>query len=289
MGRRKTREEIDWLLAHYGDSPTVAETADAFEAEFGWSPSHGSLASWASANGATKDAARGTLRWTDGMRSFFREAVPGRSEAEIADLFEAEFGIRLRRPQVRSAKAALGIGSGTHGGRFRPGHVPANKGRSWDDLGISEDAMERMRSTQFKPGSMPWNGASIPLGAERTGRDGYTWVKVAERKRDPASAHDNWVPKHRIVWEEANGRPVPDGCIVVFLDGDRSNFDPGNLAIETRAEHAVIARNGIAYRDAATHEAARAIARLKSAAHRKAKQPRTGRRAGGVGDGRGSA
>ena len=102
-------------------------------------------------------------------------------------------------------------------------------------------------------------------------------------------AHDNWVPKHRIVWEEANGRPVPDGCIVVFLDGDRSNFDPGNLAIETRAEHAVIARNGIAYRDAATHEAARAIARLKSAAHRKAKQPRTGRRAGGVGDGGGSA
>ena len=288
MGRRKTREEIDWLLAHYADSPTVEGTARAFEEAFGWSPTYGSLVSWASANGVTKSAARGTVRWTPEMRSFFREAVPGRSEAEIADLFEAEFGIRLRRSQVKGAKTSLGVASGTAGGRFRPGHVPANKGRSWDDLGISEDAMERMRSTQFKPGSMPWNGARLPVGSERLSRDGYVEVKVAERPSRP-DRNDNWRPKHRIVWEEANGRPVPDGCMVVFLDGDRRNLAPGNLAIETSAEHAVIARNGIAYRDAETHEAARAIARLKSAAHREAKQTRTGRRSGGVGDGRGSA
>lgn len=273
MGRRKTREEIGWLLAHYADFPTVEGTADAFEERFGWRPPYGGLAAWASANGLTKAAARGHVRWTPEMRSFFRRSVPGRSESEIADLFEAEFGIRLRKSQVKNAKTTLGVRSGTHGGRFSPGRVPHNKGRTWDDLGLPEGARERMRATQFKRGEIPWNGARIPVGAERVDRDGYTWVKVAERPSRP-DCNDNWRAKHRIVWEDANGTPVPDGCMVVFLDGDKGNLDPENLAIETLAEHAVIARSGIPYADMETHEAARAIARLKSAARRAAGRAR---------------
>ena len=139
--RRKTPEELDWLRAHYADSPTVEGTAAAFEERFGWRPAYGGLISWASDNGVTKAAARKTVRWTPEMRSFFRKTVPGRSEREIADLFEAEFGIRLRRSQLKNAKHSLGAASGTHGGRFEKGRTPHSKGRTWDELGIPEESL----------------------------------------------------------------------------------------------------------------------------------------------------
>lgn len=68
--------------------------------------------------------------------------------------------------------------------------------------------------------------AARPVGSERV-KKGYVQVKVAERPSRPG-LHDNWVPKHKLVYEAAYG-PVPDGCAVFFADHDRANFDPGNL------------------------------------------------------------
>jgi hypothetical protein len=204
------------------------------------------------------------IKWTPERDAWFVAFVPGHTEREISAEHNRVFGVPLTGAQIGNAKTRLGVKSGTTGGRFEKGQVPANKGKTWDEQGISAEVQARMRATQYKKGNLPMN-AHQPIGTERVGRDGYVWVKVAMRKTDPKSAHDNWVCKHRMVWEQANGRPVPDGCIVVFLDGDRTNFDPANLAIETKGEHAVIARNHIPFHDAASHEVARAVARMKSA------------------------
>jgi len=42
---------------------------------------------------------------------------------------------------------------------------------------------------------------------------------------------------HRVVWEAANGRPVPDGYHVHHRDEDRSNNNPENLQLLEGAEH----------------------------------------------------
>lgn len=58
-----------------------------------------------------------------------------------------------------------------------------------------------------------------PIGSEKINDlNGYTLVKT----------NNGWKLKHHIVWEEKNGI-IPDGCIVYFLDGDKTNFDISNL------------------------------------------------------------
>lgn len=200
------------------------------------------------------------MTWTDEMRGQFAAYVPGHTEGEIRAHFLDAWGVGLTESQIGNAKHALGVRSGTHGGRFEPGHEPANKGRTWDEF-MPPESQERSRATQFRRGQMPHNGHQ-PLGSERVSKDGYVEVKVAARKRDPRSAHDNWVPKHRLAWERANGRPVPDGSIVVFADHDRENFAPENLVLMTRSEHAVVCHEHIEYHDRETCETAVVLARL---------------------------
>lgn len=211
---------------------------------------------------------RGHVDWAGHPEydEFLAGFIPGHTEREIASAFEERFGIRLTRSQVKNAKQRTGVRSGTVPSRFEKGHVPANKGRTWDEMGIPEETRERMRRGQFKPGALPHNALGLPIGSERVVGGGYIEVKVAERPSGRGPAHDNWVPKQRLVWEEANGRELSADEIVVFADGDNRNFDPGNLVAMTKAEHAVIVRQGLSYADRATCETARTIARLKMAA-----------------------
>lgn len=199
--------------------------------------------------------------WSQERDRFLSEYVPGHTQSETIAAFHEKFGIELTVGQLKNRKAVLGLRSGTLGGRFESGNVPPNRGKAWADY-MPEDAQERCRATQFRKGDLPHN--TLPVGSERVTSDGYVEVKVAMRPSG-RTAHDNWVPKARLVWEEANGREVPDGSIVVFLDGDPTNLDPANLALETRSEHAVIARNRLAYADRWSHEVAVTIARLMHA------------------------
>ena len=279
MGRRKTAEEAAWLAGRYPTTPN-AELADEFEREFGWRIEPGNIACWAHGRGLRKDS--GNVEWSSHPEydEFLRGYVPGHQEREIANAFEREFGIRLTRAQVKNAKTRLGVASGTHGGCFWPGHVPANRGRTWDEMGVPEESRERMRTGQFRPGQLPRNARDLPVGSERVNRDGYVEVKVEERPSGGGPAHDNWRPKAHIVWETANGRALRPGEVVVFADGDRSNLDPGNLVAMTRAEHNVIVTRGIPYADRATCETAIRIARVKMAASRASMRPRRCRRCG---------
>lgn len=267
--RRKTPEEAAWLAERYPSTPN-AELLEAFRAEFGWAPSAASLASWAHDRGIAKDT--GAVRWREHPEydEFLGAAIPGRSEREIAAAFEAEFGIRLTRSRVRNAKARLGVRSGTAGGRFEKGHAPANKGRTWDEMGIPEESRERMRATQFKRGGLPWT--TLPVGAERVTKDGYIEVHVAQRRRE--RANDQWVLKHRLVWEEANGRRLRPGEVVLFADGDKSNLDPENLVAVTQAENIGLYRIGRPYADRETLMGALEIVRLNAAISRAEMRPR---------------
>lgn len=264
-------EEWAWLEARYPSTPAAA-LLDAFEAEFGRRPNKGTVCAHMADRGILRQGL-GRIEWDDEMDAFLREAVPGRSAREAADAFERRFGIRLTRAQLKGAKARLGVKSGVNPGRFEPGREPRSKGVSWDEQGIPPESRERMRAGQFKPGVLPRSGADIPIGAERTDRDGYVMVKTAWRP-SRRHANDNWTAKHRLVWERANGRAVPEGFLVAFADRDVRNFDPANLVAVPKGLWSIVQRKDIPYWDAESLAAALNVARLHAAANAAMKRPR---------------
>ena len=276
MTPRRTLEQNAWLAERYPDaSSSLDELCAEFEGLFGLPLSRQRLMDWASRR-KVRRAAGGF--WTDEMHQFMRDHIPGRTESEIAAAFADRFGIELTRGQVKNEKARLGVRSGTLGGRFEPGHAPANKGRPIEEWMPSEEARARCAAGRFKKGDMPIIASDVPIGSERVDRQGYTWVKVAERPHlkegGCGRTNDNWRAKHLIAWEEANGRPVPPSSMIVFADGDKGNFDPENLVAVPRSLWAVISRQRIPFADRETLEAAMDVARAKSAIQAARKRPR---------------
>lgn len=41
---------------------------------------------------------------------------------------------------------------------------------------------------------------------------------------------------HKVAWEKANGRPIPDTHVVHFRDGNKENVDPPNLELVPKSE-----------------------------------------------------
>ncbi|WP_161944194.1 HNH endonuclease signature motif containing protein, partial [Streptococcus suis] len=71
-----------------------------------------------------------------------------------------------------------------------------------------------------------------------------------------------WERVHLQVWREHHG-PVPEGCIIVFLDGDKTNVDISNLVCVTRADLAQMNKNRYFDSDAETTKAAIGMVQLQ--------------------------
>lgn len=140
----------------------------------------------------------------------------GTGPKEMTDLLNSNFGTNYTHRQINAYYKNRKLNSGLDG-RFKPGHVPFNKGKK----GITTGGVE----TQFKKGHLPHNYQ--PVGTVRVNTEGYIDIKIA----DP----NKWKGKHILVWEEHNG-PVPKGHAVIFGDRNRRNFDPENLILVTRGQ-----------------------------------------------------
>lgn len=166
------------------------------------------------------------MKWTPDKIALLRELYPSNFNADIAHHFGCSpsqlakvayrHGIR-KNPEIRAQNGAAF--------QFRKGQAPHNKGKKWDEW-MSEEGKKISAKTQFKNQHLPHNTA--PMYAERTDmKDGYIHIKVP--------GHRTFVLKHRWIWEMHNG-PIPKGCQIHFLDGDRHNCDISNLELITRAE-----------------------------------------------------
>lgn len=102
-------------------------------------------------------------------------------------------------------------------GQFKKGLVPFNKGKK-----LSQATKDKLKPTMFKRGNRPHNAQ--PVGTETKDKDGYVWVKIAEPKE--------WRQKHHIVF----GEEVPVGFKVIFIDGNKRNFERSNLALISDAD-----------------------------------------------------
>jgi len=102
-------------------------------------------------------------------------------------------------------------------GQFKKGLVPFNKGQK-----LSKETKDKLKATMFKCGNRPHNALNV--GDESEDKDGYLWLKVAE----PSI----WKPKHHVAF----GEEVPAGFKVIFIDGNKRNFERSNLALLSDAD-----------------------------------------------------
>jgi hypothetical protein len=112
--------------------------------------------------------------------------------------------------------------------RFKKGHTPKNKGLKWDEY-LKEEHIEKLKKTQFKKGLRPHNWK--PVGSERVNVEGYVEVKVQDKK-----GNRNYDLKQRIIWREHYGE-IPAGQMVVFIDGNKQNFELSNLKLISMTEN----------------------------------------------------
>ena len=109
---------------------------------------------------------------------------------------------------------------------------------------MSPEQYEKCRRTMFKKGQKPVNTAAIGDESKKS-EDDYVYVKVAD---EDVPSRFNWKEKHRLIYEENYG-PIPEGYVVIFLDGNKRNFDPDNLMAISKADNARANQNGLRFDD----------------------------------------
>tara|TARA_R110001599_G_scaffold100770_9_gene258144 strand:+ start:8337 stop:8951 length:615 start_codon:yes stop_codon:yes gene_type:complete len=146
----------------------------------------------------------------------------------IKELYAA-FCQAFTRPEItannlKSLRTRKGWKTGRTG-QFKKGNIPHPDARP-----------KGPNKTSFKKGHVPPN--SQPLYSERITKDGYIEIKVPEENPYNGST-SRYRLKHQVIWEKEND-PVPEGYILHFIDGDRTNCDPSNLEIFPRGVGAIM-------------------------------------------------
>ena len=195
--RCRTPEEVAWIMENV-PKMTTADARDAFLERFGWVTTYQGWMVWNAKHGISP------LKGRPVARTRCERTVKWTEEHEMdAWMCEHDQG-QPRADIIDEFEREFGF-------RLTGEQVSANR-----------QLHERQVKRQ-KPGGRQWD---VPVGTEVV-RKGYVWVKVSmwpEKK----GTKDNWMPKSIVEYERLNGK-VPDGCNVVFADGDQTNFDPKNL------------------------------------------------------------
>lgn len=192
-------------------------------------------------------------RYTAEEIQFLKEYAWGHSWKEITDEFNRRFDAECTVVQIAGQLKRRGFKTGRTG-RFGEGRGPCNKGKR-----MSPEHYEKAKGTMFQKGNTPAN--TDPIGTEKMLRDGYIWIKVNNIPK--AKKQVNWKQKHRLIWEEAHG-PIPEGHVVIFLDGDRTNIVLENLAMVQRKELTRLNQKGLIFDDAEKTKVGIGIARITS-------------------------
>jgi hypothetical protein len=245
---RYTPAQIRFLEQKIGGR-SIVELTELFNRRFGLAQSEEAIRYMVKSRGLTNGLPR-PHTWTPKEIRFLKSKIAGRSFADMAELFNERFGTSFTLEQVRAALRNRGIGNGRDC-RFRPGTIPPNKGRK----GVYYPGCE---ATWFKPGQMPQNW--VPVGTERINSEGYAVVKIADHPR--GGFKKNWVFKHWLIWEKANG-PVPRGHAILFADGNKRNVKLSNLLLVSRAELSVMNHLGLISPDKDLTRVGKSIADIK--------------------------
>ena len=138
----------------------------------------------------------------------------------LADLhrgFCAEFRREdITKSALHSMRKRMGWKTGRTG-QFGKGSVSWNQGKK---LGNNPGSAR----TQFRKGQIPHTARGA--GHESTDDNGYVWL-IVDAPNPHTGAATRRVQKHKWLWEREHG-PVPKGCVLKCLDGNKANTSPAN-------------------------------------------------------------
>lgn len=164
------------------------------------------------------------MKWTDEMKSFFNEYTYGHHYREILEEFNQRFPeTPITMQQVKNAIRRYHLNTGFNG-RFRKGQSSPTKGKPQKEW-MSEEGIRKSQKTRFKNGGIPPN--HLDVGTEVLTSDGYYQVKIAEP--------NVWKLRGRLNYEAVHGE-IPDGYVVMHVDGNTTNDDVSNLELMTKSE-----------------------------------------------------
>lgn len=189
-------------------------------------------------------------KYTEEERNFIFENYKGTSNQKLLEMIRERFpATEFNASRLKAFKARNNLDSGLTG-RFVKGQASFNKGtKGLINVGGNK--------TSFKKGNIPHN--TDPIGTEKITSDGYLWIKIDNQIG--VKKNVNWIQKHRYVWEQHYG-PVPEGKMITFLDGDRTNFDINNLEMIDNEINIELHKSKLRYKDSELTRAGINIAKI---------------------------
>jgi hypothetical protein len=164
-------------------------------------------------------------KYTEEHLEFCRKWFPIYDMNTLYPMFIKEFNITITKKGLYSLCKRHGIKSGRTG-QFVKGQEPWNRGQPQSQW-MSPEGIEKCKATYFQKDRSINNSNhnEVPVGTEII-ELGYVRVKTSER--NGLASHPWWKWKHHMIWEQHYG-PIPKGHKIIFIDGDRFNFDINNL------------------------------------------------------------
>lgn len=266
MSRSKYTDEHIEYLREISEGRYNKEITDMFNKKFGMDVTISAISTLKAKNGIVSNVRKTKRYYTEEQIKYIKEIAEGRTNREIADMFNEKFNEDRTPGAITTIKFNNNIIS------FPDAPKPytkeqieylrsITKGRENEE--ITEMFNKKFNDTRtdagirsirhkegiltgidglFKKGEKPPNW--VPLGTERTTIEGYPEVKIKD-----GCYQKNWRGKHIVKWEEVNG-PLPEGHVIVFGDGDKTNLDIDNLICVSRKQLVRLNQDGMIQDDA---------------------------------------
>lgn len=197
--------------------------------------------------------------WTVEEIEFLGRNYPYYPNKRLVELLRFNFGINTNPRNVRNVrkKYNLPYKKIENAGHFKEGDIPWNKGKK-----IPEEIKKKSSKTWFKKGQIPQNYR--PVGSTRLNINDYKEIKVEEPNK--------WVLYHRYLWENRHKRKLKKNEVVIFADGDKTNFNIENLILINRNQLATLNRNGLISPDPEITKAGINLAKVMEVVYAKEKK-----------------
>lgn len=207
---RYSEEEVNWLASQSRDL-TYPELTALFNSNFCTDISEVALMSKCNKLGLKRPRYE---FFTDEQIAWVKAQDRSLTYSELAELFNEYFGTHLNRCSMSDlCTKRLKLSRSINKGQYKDGERKALKYKIGDEVI----------------------------------RSGYVWVKVSDEAYESGDNYNllyskNWKRKSDLIWESANG-PIPDGCFLIFLDGNTENCELDNLYLVSRSVHARMCQN----------------------------------------------
>lgn len=187
--------------------------------------------------------------WTEEEAEFIREIYPYYPNKVVAKMIKEKFGTETSANNLTNVKNKYGIPDKVipNPGNYQKGQVPWNKGKS-----MPEETKEKVKKTWFKKGQMPQNHQQI--GTTRITIDGYKEIKVEEP--------NVWQLYNRYIYEKEHGEKLTAKDIIIFADGDKTNFNIDNLVKVSRANLLYLNRHDLIFENTDLTKAGVAVSKV---------------------------